>query len=146
MRALLILLLLLMVGSARAADWYVPLPPKRGEGGTVYALVDQTALRHGVPPALARAITKVESRGRCHASSGIAHGAMQVRPATARGVGVHGNLYHCATGIEAGVRYLKQALARARGSWAGAATLYNRGLGARPVASGYSRKVLAAAE
>jgi len=109
-------------------------------------IVRQTARRHGVPPKLAIGVAKTESRFNCKATGGVGErGAMQVRPATAREVGVTGNLYDCATGIEAGVRYLKRALAKARGDWGIAARLYNAGLGASRVISDYSRRVLGAA-
>ncbi|MEW6438920.1 MAG: transglycosylase SLT domain-containing protein [Pseudomonadota bacterium] len=65
----------------------------------------------GVPVRLALAIARFES-GFHMAMRGAAgeRGAMQVLPQTARQVGVTGNLYGAA-GIEAGVRYLKLALA-----------------------------------
>ena len=78
---------------------------------------------------------------RCNARNGRALGAMQVFKATARSVGVTGNLLDCATGIEAGVRYLRLALDRA-GSLCGAASLFNKGLYARPSCSGYALKVM----
>ena len=53
----------------------------------------------GVPVALALAITRYESGGRCHMRGQAGErGAMQVLPQTARSVGVTGNLYDCATG------------------------------------------------
>ena len=111
----------------------------------VPAIVRETAQRHGVPPALAVGVARTESNFRCNATGGVGErGVMQVRPATARGVGVRGNLYDCATGAEAGVRYLKLALAKAGGDWGIAARLYNAGLGASRVISDYSRKVLRA--
>jgi len=109
-------------------------------------IVRQTAQKHGVPPKLAIGVAKTESSFNCKATGGVGErGAMQVRPATAREVGVKGNLYDCATGIEAGVRYLKRALSAARGDWGIAARLYNAGLGASRIISDYSRRVLGAA-
>jgi len=109
-------------------------------------IVRQTAQRHGVPPKLAIGVARTESSFNCKATGGVGErGAMQVRPQTARAVGVRGNLYDCATGIEAGVRYLKLALAKAGGDWGIAARLYNAGLGASRRISEYSRKVLKAA-
>lgn len=105
--------------------------------------VAHAARAHGVPPALAHGVVMAESRYDCRASSGVAHGIMQVKPATARGVGVRGSLFNCSTGIEAGMRYLRQALRMAGGDWCGAASLFNRGTGARPSCTGYGRKVLA---
>jgi len=118
----------------------------RGQGGEISSnlssIVAEASARNGVPVALVHRIIHVESGGRCSAENGIASGVMQVRPATARGVGVYGNLHDCRTGVEAGVRYLRQALYVAHGSWTGAATLYNRGIGARAVHSHYSQLVM----
>jgi soluble lytic murein transglycosylase-like protein len=113
----------------------------------VRAIVRNTAQKHGVPVQLATGVAHTESRFRCNVTGGVGEkGAMQVRPATARMVGVRGNLYHCETGIEAGMRYLKRALEVARGDWGIAARLYNAGLGASRILSDYSRKVLKAAQ
>jgi soluble lytic murein transglycosylase-like protein len=106
------------------------------------ALVEESALRNHVPVELVHRIIRVESRGQCGADSGVAKGVMQVKPATARSVGVYGNLKNCAVGVEAGVRYLKEALRLAHGNWRGAATLYNRGIYARPSNSQYAMNVL----
>lgn len=110
----------------------------------VRAIVTEKARKHGVPVALAHGVVKVESGYDCKAvnRSSNATGAMQVLPRTARGVGIHGNLKDCRTGVEAGMRYLALALDRADGDWCGAATLYNRGIYARAVRSAYCRKVL----
>lgn len=103
------------------------------------------AARHGVPYSLARAVLEVESGGRCSARNGSSFGVMQVKPATARSVGVHGNLYHCQTGMEAGVRYLALALRRGGAGCAGV-SLYQRGIYARPVVcTAYGQKVMRAA-
>lgn len=110
--------------------------------GELNGIVASAAARHGVPAALIHRIIHVESGGRCSAENGIASGVMQVRPATARGVGVYGNLHDCRTGVEAGVRYLRLALNKSGGNWAIAATLYNRGIGADPVRSQYARLVM----
>lgn len=114
-------------------------------GGSAHAIASQVARQEGVSAALVHAVMKVESGGRCHVrSSANAQGAMQVKPATARGVGVHGNLYDCRTGITAGVRYLRQALAVNGGNVCAAASGYNMGIGVRGRCTGYGRKVMAA--
>jgi soluble lytic murein transglycosylase-like protein len=102
----------------------------------------RVAHEHGVPAALAQSVAHVESRYDCSASNGGAHGIMQVKPATARGVGVSGNLHDCATGMRAGVRVLKAALRLAHGDWCVAASLFNSGFGGRRHCSHYGRKVL----
>ncbi|RYD63456.1 MAG: lytic transglycosylase domain-containing protein [Verrucomicrobiaceae bacterium] len=112
---------------------------------SVHSMAAQIARTEGVNPALVRAVLHVESTGRCHVvSSANARGAMQVKPATARSVGVSGNLLDCRTGITAGVRYLRQALLVNGGNVCAAASSYNTGLGIRGRCSGYGRKVMAA--
>ena len=111
-------------------------------GGAVASMVTASAHRHGVPVSVAHAIARIESRYRCNARSpSNARGVMQVLPATARGVGVHGNLYDCATGIDAGMRYLAQII-RQHGTGCAALALYNRGAYARPVCTGYGRQAV----
>lgn len=105
--------------------------------------VKDAARRHNVPQKLALAVADVESRFQCHArSSAGARGVMQVMPRTARGVGVHGNLFDCKVGAEAGMRYLS-AIIRKHGVSCASISLYNRGSHARPVCTAYGRKVLA---
>lgn len=105
--------------------------------------VKDAAKRHNVPQKLALAVADVESRFQCHArSSAGARGVMQVMPRTARGVGVHGNLFDCKVGAEAGMRYLS-AIIRKHGVSCASISLYNRGSHAKPVCTAYGRKVLA---
>lgn len=109
------------------------------------AIATRVAQEEGVSPALVHAVVKVESGGNCRAtSSANARGIMQVKPATARGVGVTGNLHDCHTGMRAGVRYLKEALRVNGGNVCAAASSYNTGTGITGRCSGYGRKVLAA--
>lgn len=105
-------------------------------------MIVATAHRNHVPVALMHRIIRVESGYRCRARNGHAFGIMQVQRATARSVGVRGNLLNCATGLEAGARYLHQALVMAHGNLAHAATLYNRGIWARPRYSHYAALVM----
>lgn len=114
------------------------LPPK------VSSIIDEEAARAGVPAELVKRVARVESRGQCSADNGIAQGVMQVRPMTARAMGVTGNLHDCRNSVVAGVRYLKLALKKSHGNWATAAALYNGGLGAARRVTHYSRLVLAA--
>lgn len=110
-----------------------------------FAAVQHAALTEGVPVRLALAVARTESSGNCGASSGLAHGVMQVRPATAREVGITGNLFDCRTGAIAGVRYLRKALRAAGGSWSAAAHLYNAGVAARPRHTRYTALVMSRA-
>jgi hypothetical protein len=115
---------------------------ERNGHGAVYDMVTQSAVQHGLPPSLAHAIVRAESNYNCQAYNHGAAGIMQVRASTARSVGISAGLQSCSIGLEAGMRYLQLAFALARGNAAHAATLYNRGLGARPMQSGYSRLVM----
>lgn len=108
----------------------------------IYAMVTRSAIEHGLPPALAHGIVRVESGYNCGAYHSGASGIMQIKAASARSVGVSGGLRSCGAGLEAGMRYLRLAYQLAHGNASYAATLYNRGLAARPARSGYSRSVM----
>jgi soluble lytic murein transglycosylase-like protein len=105
-------------------------------------MVAESAERHGVPVGLAQAIIKIESGYNCraHSRSG-AVGIGQILPATARAEGVSGNLYECAVGLEASMRYLSHALSLYGGACE-AASAYNQGLAARPRCTGYGRRAM----
>jgi len=109
----------------------------------VASLVEKMARKHNVPTHIAHGVVKAESNYRCNARNPRtgALGVMQTLPATARGVGVHGNLTDCETGMEAGMRYLKMALERG-GSGCEGISLYERGIYASPKCTGYGQKVL----
>lgn len=114
--------------------------------GAVAALVRTKAEALGVPVKLALAIARFESglRMSMHGAAGE-RGAMQVLPQTARQVGVTGNLYGPA-GIEAGVRYLRLALALHReAGWCAVASAYNSGVWHGPRCTRYGRTVVAMA-
>lgn len=140
-------------------SFLTPLHPPRGAAeenlqsatgafarGAVAALVRAKAEALGVPVALAVAITRFESGLRMSMQGAAGErGAMQVLPQTARQVGVTGNLYGPA-GIEAGVRYLKLALALHRGAgWCAVASAYNSGVWRGPHCTRYGRMVTAMA-
>lgn len=101
----------------------------------------------GVPVALALAITRYESGGHCHMRGRAGErGAMQVLPQTARSVGVTGNLYDCATGIEAGLRYLRLAVwMHAQAGWCAVASAYNSGTWRGSRCTHYGRAIAIAA-
>ena len=104
--------------------------------------IEETAQRHNVPLQTARAIIKIESNYSCTARSRAgARGIMQVLPATARFVGVRGNLYDCATGLEAGMRYLALIL-QSYGTSCASLSLYERGLYARQSCTAYGRRAI----
>lgn len=111
----------------------------------VSAIIDEESRKEGVPAELVKRVAFVESRGKCRirARDGKSIGLMQVRPETARAMGVRGDQNDCRNSVIAGARYLKLALKRAHGDWALAASLYNHGLTAHVRHTRYSRAVLA---
>lgn len=115
------------------------VPPSKVK---IHSLVTQVAKEHGVSPAFAHAVVQVESKYNCHAAHAGAYGIMQVKSQTARGVGVIGNLRDCRTGLEAGMRYLKQAIAQ-HGEGCAAASAYQRGIRSRSTCTSYGRKIMA---
>jgi soluble lytic murein transglycosylase-like protein len=119
--------------------------PMRDRAGVV-ALVRARAVALGVPAGLALAIAHFESGLRMSMRGAAGEcGAMQVLPQTARAVGVRGNLYGPA-GIEAGVRYLKLAVALHRGAgWCAVASAYNRGVWRSSRCTRYGRSIAAMA-
>ncbi len=114
---------------------------------SVAAIVRAKAEMLGVPVGLALAVTRYESGGRCDVRGRAGErGAMQVLPQTARAVGVTGNLYDCATGIEAGLRYLKLAIAmHADAGWCAVASAYRSGTWRGSRCTAYGRAIARAA-
>lgn len=109
------------------------------------SMVSEAADANGIPRNIAHAIVRVESNYNCHLTGRAGErGIMQVKPATARSVGVTGNLYDCRTGLEAGMRYLRLAIARG-GSGCAGLSLYQRGVYGRPHCTVYGHKVIRAA-
>lgn len=101
------------------------------------------------PGWLVNAIIKVESNGNPNAKGRHGEiGLMQIKLATARSVGYRGTrkaLFHAATNVTFGTAYLNLAIKRAGGNLCHAATLYNRGVYAKPRRSAYAAKVMRAA-
>jgi soluble lytic murein transglycosylase-like protein len=107
-------------------------------------MIAESARSHGVDVSLALAVGHVESGFNCRAIGGVGErGPMQIRPQTARAMGVYGSLSNCANAIEASMRYLKLAIAT-HGQNCGGISAYNRGIYARPRCTAYGRNVLAA--
>jgi soluble lytic murein transglycosylase-like protein len=104
-------------------------------------IVAEQAAANGVPFALAHAVVMVESRYNPRVSNGGALGLMQIKPATARGVGFSGpasGLYDPATNIRFGMRYLADAYRQAGGDICGTVMRYQSGLYTRSM-SGANR-------
>ncbi len=114
------------------------------EMASIRRRVTEVAARHGVPASLALAVVRLESNMRCQARGRHGElGPMQIKPATARGLGYTGPasaLNSCGAGLEWGMRHLAVAYQRC-GSAAGAAALHNRGLGASCGRTAYSHRV-----
>jgi soluble lytic murein transglycosylase-like protein len=111
----------------------------------IHSMVTAAAVRHKIPVAIAHSIVKAESNYNCNARSPAgAIGIMQTLTATARGVGVTGSLTDCQTSLEAGMRYLRQAL-DTHGTGCAGASAYERGIRSKPHCSSYGRKIMALA-
>ena len=111
-------------------------------------LIRRHARANGVPYALARAVVQVESGFKASARGGVGEiGLMQLRKATARGMGYRGStrgLYNPETNIKYGMRYLGRAYKLGGRSTCGAILKYNAGHGARrmnPISRRYCGKV-----
>ena len=106
--------------------------------------ITEVAARHGVPARFALAVARIESNMRCQARGSHGElGPLQIKPATARGLGYTGPaaaLNSCGAGLEWGMRHLAIAYQRC-GSAGGAAALHNRGLASSCSRTAYSNSV-----
>ncbi len=123
----------------------ISVPDGRQEIGH---MIDRSARAAGVPVSLAHAVVHVESNynPRVQGAAGEI-GLMQIKPATARGMGFSGPasaLYDPATNLRWGMAYLAGAHDLAGGDVCGTILRYNAGHGARrmnPISARYCRKV-----
>ena len=112
-------------------------PATKGKsGGSPYeTIIARHAAEHGVPLALARAVVRVESNFRADARGRAGEvGLMQIKPATARGMGYRGStsgLYDPETNIRYGMKYLAGAHRLGGGDTCGTILRYNAGHGAK---------------
>ena len=109
--------------------------PKRGYGrdpktaADYDRLIARTAHRHGLPPALVKAVVRAESNFQPHALSNKgAQGLMQLMPETADDLGVD-DPFRAEDNLSGGTRYLR-AMHDRFGSWQLALAAYNAGPGA----------------
>lgn len=113
---------------------------KKSKSNTVKSMIVQEANAIGVPASLALAVARAESNFSCSVRSKAgAIGVMQIKYATAKGIGYRGSakgLFDCRTNIKWGLKYLKQALVKARGNHCVAAHLYYSGLYAKKMTRG----------
>ncbi len=99
---------------------------RRGDPNAFDGLIVHTARRHGVPPALVKAVVRVESAFDPLAISRKgAMGLMQLMPGTARHLGVR-DAFRADQNIAGGTRYLRRMVDRYR-NWILALAAYNAG-------------------
>jgi soluble lytic murein transglycosylase-like protein len=117
-------------------------------GGSYGSIVSRYAAAYGIPASLAHAVITVESNYRVNARGSAGEiGLMQIKPATARGMGYSGSakgLFNPETNIQYGMKYLAKAHQLAGGDTCGTILRYNAGHGARrmnPVSAAYCSKV-----
>ncbi|WP_370195992.1 MULTISPECIES: lytic transglycosylase domain-containing protein [Aurantimonas] len=111
-------------------------------------IIAREAAAHGVPLNLAHAVINIESSYRSSVTGAAGEvGLMQIKPATARGMGYRGStkaLYDPATNIKWGMRYLAGAVQRGGGTTCGTILKYNAGHYAKrmnPISQRYCSKV-----
>lgn len=122
-------------------------PLRQAKSSNVQDMVRSAAIRERVPVKFALAVAEHESHFRCSAVGAAGErGVMQIKPATARGIGYKGSargLNDCQTGIYWGMKYLRMAIVEAKGDLQRAAFLYNAGLNAKTKNPAKKKYVLA---
>lgn len=96
----------------------------------IESLIEQTARAYNVPVEHIHRVVRRESNYNPRASAGGALGLMQIKHATARGVGYRGDasgLFDPATNLKYGVAYFAGAYRLANGNYDQAYRYYNRG-------------------
>jgi soluble lytic murein transglycosylase-like protein len=122
--------------------------PKALSKGAYGSIIARYASAYGVPVSLAHAVIRVESNYRANARGSAGEiGLMQIKPATARGLGYSGSasgLFNPETNIKYGMKYLGMAHKLGGGSTCGTILKYNAGHGAKrmnPISANYCAKV-----
>lgn len=98
--------------------------------GAIRELIARHAAANGVPFKLADAVVRIESTYKPRVSNGGALGLMQIKPATARGVGFSGSsgdLYKAETNIRFGMKYLAQVYRASGGNVCATVMRYQSG-------------------
>ncbi len=114
-----------------AAQSAAPAVAAGSPGGGAYdALIARYAAENGVPLPLAHAVVEKESGYNPRATGRGTVGLMQIKPATARGIGYRGSteaLYDPATNLQWGMKYLGGAHKLGGGETCGTALRYQGG-------------------
>ena len=115
-------------------DYVAPVPvplmlARAHEAKSISQMLDEAAVRHGLPAAFVRSVAKAESGMRADAVSPAgAIGVMQLMPATA--ASMNADPKNAEQNIEAGTRYLRNLLLKYDGNAVMALAAYNAGPGA----------------
>lgn len=107
-----------------------PRPVRSAFSGELDSMIARHAAANGVPESLVRRVVMRESRGNPRASNRGALGLMQIKHATARGMGYNGpasGLFDAETNLTYAVRYLAGAYRAAGGNADRAVSFYARG-------------------
>ncbi|SFG94407.1 lytic transglycosylase domain-containing protein [Methylobacterium gossipiicola] len=127
-------LLLLAVAALAVPAQILPTPAcaqgKTAARDNIDALIEAQARAAGVPASFVHAVVKRESNYNPNAKGGSALGLMQIKHATARGLGYQGDaagLFDPAVNLRYGIAYLAGAYKTAKGDLARAYGYYNRG-------------------
>lgn len=105
------------------------LPAASPKGQEIDEIIQKSASRFGLEPALIKAVISVESNGNPRAVSPAgAQGLMQLMPGTAADLGVT-DPFDPVQNIKAGTRYLSQLMDRYQGNLNLALAAYNWGMG-----------------
>jgi len=116
--------------------------------GHIDSIIDRHARANGVPPAVARAVVRIESNYRANARGRAGEiGLMQIKSSTARMMGYRGSakgLFDPETNIRYGMKYLGMAHRLGGGAVCNTILKYNAGHAARrmnPTSRAYCAKV-----
>ena len=123
------------------------LPPAFASPTQYASLIAAHARANGIPVDLAHAVVRHEIGYNARATGRAGEiGLMQIKLATARGIGYRGSkqaLYNPATNIEWGMKYLGQARKLAGGDQCGTLSRYNGGLATKRMIRSYCKQVIA---
>lgn len=123
----------------------VPFTASAGEPAPYAHIIAKHAKANGVPVDLANAVVRHESRFNARATGRAGEiGLMQIKLATARGIGYTGSrqqLYDPETNIAWGMKYLGEARRLSGGDDCGMLSRYNGGLATKRKITSYCRNV-----